>query len=136
LILITLNGSHEPISVSIVSIGLVNKTVVHPREVFIRAIRDMASAIVICHNHPSGSLKASNEDNEITERILAAGKILGINVLDHIIFSKTGFISLRMEDYFKPRRNNESKFTPVREEQKKKNRKGKKVPAGSKKQHL
>jgi len=100
-IVITLNGAHEPISVSITSIGLVNTTIVHPREVFIRAIQDMASAIVICHNHPSGSLKASDEDHAITKRICDAGELLGIHVLDHIIFSKTGFISLRTEGFFK-----------------------------------
>jgi DNA repair protein RadC len=100
-ILITLNGAHEPISVSIVSIGLVNRTIVHPREVFAKAIKDMATAIIICHNHPSGSLKESDEDNEITERIYEAGKLLGINVLDHIIFSKTSFRSLRKEGYLK-----------------------------------
>jgi DNA repair protein RadC len=100
-IVITLNGTHEPISVSIVSIGLVNKTMVHPREVFVRAIQDMACAIIICHNHPSGALKASPEDNEITELITKAGELIGINVLDHIIFSKTGYISLRQEGSFK-----------------------------------
>ena len=100
-IVVTLNGAHEPISVSIVSIGLVNKTIVHPREVFIRAIKDMATAIIICHNHPSGSLEPSPEDNEITERICKAGGLLGINVLDHIIFSKNGYASLREKGYLK-----------------------------------
>jgi DNA repair protein RadC len=75
--------------------------------VFIRAIQDMASAIIICHNHPSGSLKASNEDIEITERMCEAGKLLGINVIDHIIFSKTGFVSLRKECIFENWRINE-----------------------------
>jgi len=100
-IVITLNGSHEPITVSIANIGLVNRTIVHPREVFVRAIRDMATAIIICHNHPSGSLKASPEDSEITERLTQAGELLGINVLDHIIISKNGYISLRNEGLFK-----------------------------------
>lgn len=100
-IVITLNGIHVPISISLVSIGLVNRTVVHPREVFIRAIHDMASAIIVCHNHPSGSLKASPEDNEITERICKAGELIGIHVLDHIIFSETGYTSLRQEGYLK-----------------------------------
>ena len=98
-ILITLNGAHEPISVSLVSIGLVNRTIVHPREVFIRAVRDMATAIVICHNHPSGSLDPSDEDKEITERICKAGEVLGIRVIDHIIFTKFGYASLRREGY-------------------------------------
>ena len=98
-ILITLNGAHEPISVSIVSIGLVNKTIVHPREVFVRAIQDTATAIIVCHNHPSGSLEASPEDKEITERICKAGELLGIHVLDHIIFSEYGYASLKAEGY-------------------------------------
>ena len=100
-IVITLDGAHMPIAVSIASIGLANKAIVHPREVFVRAIRDMATSIIICHNHPSGSLEASPEDKEITERICSAGKLLGINVLDHIIFSKYGYASLRKEGYFK-----------------------------------
>ena len=100
-IVITLNGAHEPISVSLATIGLANRTVVHPREVFMQAIRDMACAIIICHNHPSGSLDASPEDNEITDRLCKAGELLGINVLDHIIFSHNGYASLRKEGYFK-----------------------------------
>ena len=99
-IVITLNGSHLPITVSIISIGIANRTIVHPREVFIKAIEDRAIAIIVCHNHPSGSLKPSPEDNEITERLYEAGKVIGINVLDHIIFSRNGYASLRKEGYF------------------------------------
>ena len=102
-ILITLNGNHRPISVSIVSIGLVNKTIVHPREVFFQAIKDKASAIIICHNHPSGNLLPSPGDNEITEMICDAGELIGIKVLDHIIFSANGYASLRKGGYFKTR---------------------------------
>jgi DNA repair protein RadC len=100
-IVITLNRAHEPISVSIASIGTANNTIVHPREVFVRAIQDMASAIIVCHNHPSGMLKPSREDKEITERLCSAGKILGIFVLDHVIFSQNGFKSLREEGLIK-----------------------------------
>jgi len=100
-IVITLNGAHEPITVSIVSIGLINRTIIHPREVFIRAIQDMAAAIIVCHNHPSGTLRASPEDDEITERVCNAGELLGIRVLDHIIFSKNGYASMRQEGYLK-----------------------------------
>ena len=99
-IIITLNGAHKPIKVSIVSIGLINRTVVHPREVFIRAIQEKAAAIILCHNHPSGSLEASPEDNDVTERMCDAGELIGIRVLDHIIFSKTGYASLRNDGYF------------------------------------
>jgi DNA repair protein RadC len=100
-IVITLNGAHEPITVSIASTGLVNRAIVHPREVFVRAVRDMAAAISVCHNHPSGSLNAPPEGGEITESLCNAGELLGINVLDRIIFSKNGYASLRMEGYFK-----------------------------------
>jgi DNA repair protein RadC len=99
-ILLTLNGSHNVISISIVSIGLVNRTIVHPREVFCRAISDRASAIVICHNHPSGAVTPSDEDKQITERICKAGELIGIPLLDHVIFSKTGFTSMRKEGDF------------------------------------
>jgi DNA repair protein RadC len=100
-IVITLNGAHKPISVSLASIGLVNRAIVHPREVFIRAIKDNASAVILCHNHPSGFLKPSPEDNEITDRMCDAGELIGIRVIDHIIFSKNGYASLRKEGYFK-----------------------------------
>jgi len=98
-IVITLNNNHNPISVVIASIGLVNKTIVHPREVFIRAIQDLASAIIVCHNHPSGSLVVSPEDIEITDRLNEAGKIIGINVVDHLIFTKDGYTSMRKQGY-------------------------------------
>ena len=101
-ILLTLNGSHNVLSISIVSIGLVNRTIVHPREVFCRAISDRASAIVICHNHPSGALIPSDEDKQITERIYRAGELIGIPLLDHVIFSKTGYTSMRKEGGFPP----------------------------------
>ena len=100
-IVITLNGAHKPISVSIAAIGLVNKTFVHPREVFIRAIQDLATAIIVCHNHPSGSLEASAEDKEITKRLCEAGELIGIDVVDHIIFTKNGYVSLRKEGKLK-----------------------------------
>jgi DNA repair protein RadC len=100
-IVITLNKAHEPISVYIASIGTVSNTLVHPREVFVRAIQDMASEIILCHNHPTGSLEPSPEDKEVTERLCSAGKIIGIYVLDHIIFSKIGFKSLRKEGIIK-----------------------------------
>jgi len=99
-LVITLNGAHEPISVYIATIGLATRTIIHPREVFIRAIQDMASSVVICHNHPSGSLYPSSEDGEVTIRMREAGELIGIQVIDHIIFSKNGFISLRKEGYF------------------------------------
>jgi DNA repair protein RadC len=90
-LVLTLNGAHEIISIRIISIGIVNRSIVHPREVFIEAIKDSAAAIVVAHNHPSGNTEPSEEDREVTGRLVEAGKVLGINVLDHVIFGKHGY---------------------------------------------
>jgi DNA repair protein RadC len=68
---------------------------VHPREVFADALTDRAAGIIIAHNHPSGNLEASKEDINITNRLKEGAKLLGIDLIDHIIFSKDGFISLQ-----------------------------------------
>ena len=94
---LSLNGAHEVLAVRIVTIGLVNRTIIHPREVFADPIHDRASAIVVAHNHPSGSLRPSMEDNEITRRLKASADLLGLNFLDHLIFSETHFFSFRQE---------------------------------------
>ncbi len=94
-IVISLNGAYEVIATRIVTVGLVNLCQIHPREVFSDPISDRACAVIVAHNHPSGELKASTEDLEVTKRLRSAGDILGIKVLDHIIFSKRGFISLQ-----------------------------------------
>lgn len=92
-IVITLNGAHKIERVILNTIGLVNRTVVHPREVFKEAIKDSAAAIIVAHNHPSGNLVPSAEDNEVTERIKKAGDILGIPMLDHMVFNGEGYYS-------------------------------------------
>ena len=94
---LSLNCAHEVLAVRIVTIGLVNRTIVHPREVFADPILDRASAIIVAHNHPSGNLQPSDEDREITDRLKAAGDILGLNFLDHLIFSDNSFFSFRQE---------------------------------------
>ena len=94
---LSLNGAHEVLAVRIVTIGLVNRTIVHPREVFAEPIQDRASAIVVAHNHPSGNVHPSGEDNEITRRLWSAAGILGLNLLDHLIFSEDLFYSYRQE---------------------------------------
>jgi DNA repair protein RadC len=99
-LVITVNGNHEPLSISIVHIGTVNNTLVHPRDVFYKAIKDLATAIIVCHNHPSGQLEPSKEDLEITSRLYEAGIIIGIHVLDHLIISKNGFFSFQQEGLF------------------------------------
>lgn len=92
-ICISINGANEVIKSRVVSVGLVNKTQVHPREVFADPITDRASAIIVAHNHPAGSLSASNEDIEITKQLKSAGDTLGIRLLDHIIFNHKGYYS-------------------------------------------
>jgi DNA repair protein RadC len=98
---LSLNGAHEVIAARIVTIGLVNRTIVHPREVFADPILDRASAIIVAHNHPSGNLEPSEEDNDITWRLKKAAGILGLNFLDHLIFSETFFFSYRQEGLIK-----------------------------------
>ena len=94
---LSLNGAHEVLATRIVTIGLVNRTIVHPREVFADPILDRASAIIVAHNHPSGNLQPSEEDNEITRRLNTAGTILGIDFLDHLIFSEISYFSFRQK---------------------------------------
>lgn len=90
---ISLNGANEVITVRTVSVGLVDKTQVHPREVFSDPITDRASAVIVAHNHPTGALTPSKEDLEITRKLKTAGETLGIKLLDHIIFSHKGYYS-------------------------------------------
>jgi len=96
-IVTTLNGAHEPIKMHVVSIGLVNRTLVHPREIYRPAIEDNAAAIILCHNHPSGNLEPSQEDIEVTRRLKQAGVIMGIEILDHLIISFNGYYSFLEE---------------------------------------
>ncbi len=90
---VSLNGAHEVIRIRVVSIGLVNRTLVHPREVFADPLADRAAAVICAHNHPSGNTDPSPDDREVTDILKKAGKILGIELLDHIIFSDSGFYS-------------------------------------------
>ena len=89
----SLNGANEVIATRVVSVGLVNKTQVHPREVFADPLIDRASAVIVAHNHPSGSLEPSKEDIDITGQLKSAGEILGIRLLDHVIFNSRGYYS-------------------------------------------
>lgn len=92
-ICVSLNGANEVIATRIVSVGLVNRTQVHPREVYADPITDRAAAVIVAHNHPSGNLTPSPEDASITGQLKAAGEVLGIQLLDHIIFSDRGYHS-------------------------------------------
>ena len=90
-----LSGAHRIISYSLVSLGTANGTTVHPREVFQAAILVGACAVIVGHNHPSGNLNESQADINITESLKKASDLLGISLLDHIIFSSEGYLSLR-----------------------------------------
>ena len=80
-----LDTKNQPVNISVVSIGNVNSAIVHPREVFKVAMLSNASKIICFHNHPSGNLKCSKEDENITNRLKECGEILGIELVDHII---------------------------------------------------
>src|SRR5205823_4311101 len=93
----TINGANEILNVRVISIGLIDRSPVHPREVFADALADRASGIVVAHNHPSGSLKPSASDVEITQQLKSAGAVVGIELLDHIIFNRTAYFSFLEE---------------------------------------
>jgi DNA repair protein RadC len=94
---ITLDGSSRVINTHIISIGTLNQSLVHPREVFYPAIKDKAAAIIIAHNHPSGQLFPSRADKQVTTRLKEAGKLIGIDIVDHIILTPDGFYSFQDE---------------------------------------
>lgn len=91
---ITVNGAGEVIASRVISVGLVDRAYAHPREVFADAISDRASGIIIAHNHPAGNLKPSEADLQVTRQLKRAGTMLGIKLLDHVIFGPTGYYSM------------------------------------------
>ena len=94
-LVIGVNGANEIIFTKAVSIGILDRAIIHPRETFADAIKNRCSAIFVAHNHPSSNLTPSEADILSTERLVKAGELLGIMVLDHLIFSKDGFHSMR-----------------------------------------
>jgi len=92
---IMLNTKNMVISVRDVSIGSLNSSIVHPREVFCEAIKKRSASIIVCHNHPSGDPTPSNEDINITNRLRECGKIIGIELIDHLIIGNGVYISLK-----------------------------------------
>ena len=93
--LIILNTRNKILTVAHISTGTISASLVHPREVFKEAIRRSASSVILVHNHPSGDPKPSEEDLRITRRLIDAGKIIGIEVLDHVIIGKDNFSSFK-----------------------------------------
>ena len=92
---ISLNGASEVIEKRVVSIGSLDQTPVHPREVFADVIADRAAAVIFAHNHPSGDPQPSEADRRAHERLTEAAKILGFRVLDHVIVTKKGYYSFQ-----------------------------------------
>lgn len=91
----TLNGANELLNVRVISIGSVDRTTVHPREVYADALVDRATAIIVAHNHPSGHVEPSDHDVTTTHRLIAAGSVLGIELLDHVILGRGRHFSFR-----------------------------------------
>ena len=94
-LVLLLNARHEVIGRETVSIGSLNASIVHPREVFKPAVLASAASVVLVHNHPSGDPEPSEEDLTITKRLVQAGELLGIQVLDHVIVAARGVVSFR-----------------------------------------
>lgn len=92
-----LDGANHLIQTKVITIGILNQSLVHPREVFSYAIEKRCASIIVAHNHPSGVLEASNEDINVTKRLQESGKILGIELLDHLIITSDGYLSLKEE---------------------------------------
>lgn len=92
-----LDTRNQEIKRDIVSIGTLNYNLVHPREVFEPAVRNLAASVVVAHNHPSGCLEPSNEDRSLTKRLCQAGKILGIELLDHVIVTAADCMSFKQK---------------------------------------
>jgi DNA repair protein RadC len=90
---ITLNGANEVIQKRVVTVGLLDKSLVHPRNAYADVITDRAAAVIFAHNHPSGDVQPSDEDIQTQIRLVEAAKILGIRVLDHLIVSRKGYFS-------------------------------------------
>ena len=93
-----LDGANHLIQTKVITIGILNQSLVHPREVFSYAIEKRCASIIVSHNHPSGVLEASIEDINVTKRLKESSKILGIELLDHLIITNDGYFSFKEED--------------------------------------
>lgn len=97
-IVLLLDSQNNLINIRDISVGTLNASLVHPREVFEPAIQRLAASIILAHNHPSGELTPSEEDLKLTQRLVSVGELTGIHVIDHLIISSNGFISLKQKD--------------------------------------
>ena len=98
-IIACLNTKNEPMNISVVAVGTLNKAIVHPREVFKTAILSNAANVIAFHNHPSGNAEPSQQDIQLTNRLYEAGELLGIKLLDHLIIGDGTFTSLKEKGY-------------------------------------
>jgi DNA repair protein RadC len=96
---ITLDGASHVINTRTVFIGTLNRSLVHPREVFADAIADRAAGIIVAHNHPSGVLEPSHADRQITRRLREVAALVGIDLLDHVIITRDGYVSFADEGW-------------------------------------
>ena len=97
--ILLLDTKNRLVRIETVSSGILDASLVHPREVFKPAIDHMASSLILMHNHPSGNISPSSQDIELTKNIVAAGKILNIDVVDHIIIGDGKFLSMREKHF-------------------------------------
>ncbi len=98
---VILDSKHRVLKTRLLSVGSLDASVVHPREVFRAAVLGGAAAVVLFHNHPSGDPTPSREDCDLTRRLVAAGELMGIDVLDHVILADMRFVSLRESEHLK-----------------------------------
>ena len=98
---ILLDTKHRLLRTTVISMGTLDASIVHPREVFRAATAGGAAAIVLFHNHPSGDPSPSDDDVELTKRLISAGELMGITVLDHVIVAENRFVSLRQGEHLK-----------------------------------
>lgn len=94
-IAVFLDSKNKVIKDEVISVGTLNSSLVHPREVFLEAIKNSANALILVHNHPSGDCSASDEDLIVTQKIKEAGEVVGIKLLDHVVVGKEGFKSVK-----------------------------------------
>lgn len=96
--IILLDTKNKVIDINTISIGSLNSSIVHPREVFLEAVKKSSASMILIHNHPSGEVQPSREDINITQRLIKAGEIMGIKVLDHIIIGDGNYLSFKEEN--------------------------------------
>jgi len=100
-VVLYLNARNQLIHKETISVGTLNASLIHPREVFKPAIENYAASIIIAHNHPSGNIHPSDDDLAVTERLQEAGQIMGIEVIDHVIVTGKGYCSLKEKNILK-----------------------------------